>query len=106
MVYKLVERDGLPVAKTATGKHDHGGRKTISRELRDGVAVADVVRTGSAPPLAAARPLHVPLVRAGERVDTPSLDAARARAVSSLGELPREARQLSQGEPAVATRFE
>jgi nicotinate phosphoribosyltransferase len=115
LVYKLVERDGIPVAKTAAGKHDLAGRKRISRELHDGVAVADVVHADGARAEGAvagparstrARSLHVPLVRGGDRVDDPSLDAARERTALSLAELPREALQLSQGEPAVPTRIE
>jgi nicotinate phosphoribosyltransferase len=46
-VYKLVEVDGTPVAKTSVGKATRGGRKAVVRRHdADGVAFADVVLPG------------------------------------------------------------
>ena len=51
MVYKLVERDGVPVAKNSEGKRSVGGRKhAVRRHDADGTATAEVV---SAAPIAA-----------------------------------------------------
>ena len=44
MVYKLVERDGVPVAKKSEGKRSVGGRKhAVRRHDADGTALAEVV---------------------------------------------------------------
>ena len=48
----------------------------------------------------------VPLVRDGEVVGRESLEDARARHQRSRAELPLVARQLSKGEPVIATHFE
>ncbi len=110
-VFKLVERDGVPVAKRSTGKPSRGGRKVVGRRLESGSgagrAVADVVRlAGDAARRQDERDLIVPLLRAGERVDTSTVDDARERWLKSREELPREAFQLSRGEPALPTLFE
>jgi nicotinate phosphoribosyltransferase len=110
LVYKLVERDGVPVEKTSVRKSSRGGHKFVSRRMDNGTAVADVVRVagGSAEQAAAPheRPLHIPLVRAGSRVDDGSLAAARERKTRSLYELPRAALQMSRGEPALDVLFQ
>src|SRR3954468_19426267 len=63
MVYKLVERDGVPVAKNSEGKRAGGGRKhALRRHDAAGTATAEVV---SPVPVAAGehdRELVVPLV--------------------------------------------
>jgi nicotinate phosphoribosyltransferase len=83
MVYKLVERDGVPVAKNSEGKRSVGGRKSAVRELL------------------------VPLVRGGEVVDprSPAQALAAAREVHERVRvtLPAEAWSLSRGEPAIDT---
>ncbi len=116
-VYKLVAiADGpgpdqplRPVAKRSQGKGNVGGRKLAIREL-DGVGVARGERTepfvvgsppnGSGPP-AGTRPLQVPLVRRGVRVD--HADAADARRVheATRAELGPEALDLTPGPPAL-----
>ncbi|WP_226931023.1 MULTISPECIES: nicotinate phosphoribosyltransferase [Parafrankia] len=105
-VYKLVEADGRPVAKTSIGKGTRGGRKEIVRRFGpDGSAVADVIIPGgewpgaarargaapaapanaadpadAADPAARAapadRPLLVPLMRAGAVVAETLVGAA------------------------------
>jgi nicotinate phosphoribosyltransferase len=108
MVYKLVERDGVPVAKKSEGKRSVGGRKhAVRRHDADGTAVAEVV---SSKPIAARdgdRDLVVPLVRGGE-ICTPqspaeALAAARAHHEKVRTALPQEAWALSRGEPALET---
>ncbi len=107
-VYKLVERGGEPVEKRSTGKASRGGRKTVARRLSDsGAAVEDLVVPGREAPVGAQlRPLHVPLVRGGERVDDGSLAEARRHWIAARDELPPAAHQLSRGEPAITTVFE
>src|SRR6476469_4854471 len=47
MVYKLVERDGVPVAKRSEGKASVGGRKSaVRRHDRSGTAIAEVISAG------------------------------------------------------------
>lgn len=120
MVYKLVAREGAdgtmqPVAKASARKPSHGGRKVAARRLdEDGRAVEEVVVGGRDGAVASwepdddrLRPLHVRLVEGGE-VDTRwtgarGVDLAVARHRESREELPRGARRLSAGDPAVPT---
>ena len=119
MVYKLVAREGAdrtlrPVAKTSPLKVSVGGRKTAARRLDDGGhAVEEVVVVGpdadvrAWSPDGGMRPLHVPLVTDGEVdrrwVGAAGVQAARERHAASRAELPRHARRLSAGEPALPT---
>jgi nicotinate phosphoribosyltransferase len=108
MVYKLVERGGVPVAKKSEGKASVGGRKhAVRRHDAQGTATAEVV---SASPVAAGphdRELVVPLVRRGEVVQpqTPAeaLTAARELHERLRATLPPEAWSLSRGEPVIET---
>ena len=109
MVYKLVEVDGIPVQKRSAQKGSQGGAKeslrvakpsgTITEELVFPAGHRPAVETGLT-----ARPLSVPLVRAGEPVGAPDLDAARTLMSAGLTSLPWDGLKLSRGEPAVATR--
>jgi nicotinate phosphoribosyltransferase len=109
-VYKLVARAGedgemVDVAKRSKDKISIGGRKyALRRRNAKGCAEAEVVGIGE-PPVDDGddRPLLVPLVRSGEVVGRESLDDARARHLSSRGELPQAAQQMSRGEPVIAT---
>lgn len=125
LVYKLVEVDGRPVAKRSTAKETHAGAKTALRAHRaSGTATEEVLVAG---PGAAAevdrllesdpglRRLQVPLLRGGAPVDPPapaadgevepSLAEARVRLQDALRTLPWEGLALSQGDPAIPTRF-
>jgi nicotinate phosphoribosyltransferase len=109
-VYKLVAREGadgamVDVAKKSTDKISVGGRKyALRRRTASGVAEAEIVGIGTPPADDGDdRALLVPLVRDGEVVGRESLDAARQRHHASLAELPLPARQLSRGEPVIAT---
>ena len=108
MVYKLVERDGRPVAKRSEGKNSVGGHKrAVRRHDRHGTAVAEVVSSTPIAPADGDRDLVVPLVRHGERLDDPgtadALAAARAHHRRVRTALPPEAWALSRGEPALET---
>jgi nicotinate phosphoribosyltransferase len=108
MVYKLVERDGRPVAKRSEGKRSVGGRKSaVRRHDDDGIAVAEVVSSRPIPAEDGDRNLIVPLVRAGARCSEPSpaeaLAEARAHHERARAALPPEAWALSRGEPVLET---
>ena len=105
-VYKLVEVDGLPVAKRSSHKESHGGRKAALRVHKaSGTAVEEVVYPVSCRPEVDGRVLTVPLVRSGTPVFDFALDAARARVTAGLGSLPWDGLKLSRGEPAIGTRL-
>ena len=107
MVYKLVEVDGRPVAKRSEHKATQGGRKTAVRRHRaTGTATEEVLVSRGRPELGPHdRPLQVPLMRGGKRVesDATEMGAARARLAAALRSVPWEGLKLSQGEPALPT---
>ncbi|MEN4447224.1 nicotinate phosphoribosyltransferase [Mycobacterium sp. SM3041] len=106
MVYKLVEVDGMPVAKRSSHKESHGGRKAAMRLAKDsGTIVEEVVHPADAVPTDDGRVLTVPLVRSGAVVYDSSLDDARARVAAGLHSLPWDGLKLSAGEPAIPTRL-
>ncbi|MGB3371466.1 MAG: nicotinate phosphoribosyltransferase, partial [Rhodococcus sp. (in: high G+C Gram-positive bacteria)] len=111
MVYKLVTVDGRPVAKRSSHKESRGGSKAAVRTSRaSGTIVEEIVYPlGSNPRVddgVVATELSVPLVRGGEQVDgAPSLDDSRTLLAERLVSLPWEGLKLSQGEPAIPTRF-
>ncbi len=100
-VYKLVELDGRPVAKRASGKGNVGGAKTPYRhpDGREAFRVDGIVPDG-------ARALHVPVVRGGVVVHTPTLTDIRSYAASALAALPAPARALTSGPPATTAELE
>jgi hypothetical protein len=65
--------------------------------------VEEVVHPLGVPPTGG-RLLTTPLVRAGEVLAAPDLNAARELAAHGLGSLPWEGLALSRGEPAIPTR--
>jgi nicotinate phosphoribosyltransferase len=108
MVYKLVERDGVPVAKRSEGKNSVGGRKSaVRRHDPDGTATAEVISGRPVEPRPGDRDLVVPLVRGGELVSPASpadaLAAAREHHLRVRGALPQEAFALSRGDCAIET---
>ena len=111
MVYKLVEREGVPVAKKSEGKRSVGGRKSaVRRHDRSGTATAEVVTSGDVLPRKGDRDLLVPLVRGGKvtRQLSPveALAEARAHHERVRTALPPEAFALSRGEPVLETGTE
>jgi nicotinate phosphoribosyltransferase len=107
MVYKLVERDGVPVAKRSENKTSTGGRKFAVRRHEDGVATAEVVSAEPVAPRDGDRDLVVPLVKGGELLDpagpAETLERARAHYSEVRQALPPEAWALSRGEPVLDT---
>nr|WP_254849164.1 nicotinate phosphoribosyltransferase [Mycobacterium sp. GA-1841] len=113
MVYKLVEVDGIPVAKRSSRKESHGGRKQALRLAKaSGTIVEEVVypygQVPAEPTDLTVRPLTVPLVTGGVPVDghdpATALAAARERVATGLHSLPWDGLKLSRGEPAIPTR--
>lgn len=106
MVYKLVEVDGMPVAKRSNRKESHGGRKSALRLAKEsGTIIEEVVYPADSPPPDDGRVLTVPLVRSGSVVCDSSLPDARARVAAGLHSLPWDGLKLSAGEPAIPTRL-
>jgi nicotinate phosphoribosyltransferase len=108
MVYKLVERDGVPVAKKSKDKASVGGRKhAVRRHDADGIALAEVVSSEPIAPRDGDRDLVVALVRAGDICDPASpadaLARARAHHERARAALPQEAWALSRGDCALET---
>jgi nicotinate phosphoribosyltransferase len=108
MVYKLVERDGVPVAKRSLGKPSVGGRKSaVRRHDASGTATAEVVSNEAVLPRDGDLPLVVELVRGGELCSpaTPreALAAARVHHERARGAMPAEAFALSRGDCAIET---
>lgn len=110
MVYKLVEVDGLPVAKRSSHKESRGGAKRAVRLAREtGTIVEEIVYPATADRPASAdlevRDLSVPLVRGGAVLDRPDLTGSRDLVARGLVSLPWEGLKLSGGDPAIATTF-
>ncbi|MFD4431336.1 nicotinate phosphoribosyltransferase, partial [Nocardia sp. NPDC058497] len=111
MVYKLVEVDGIPVAKRSSHKQSRGGTKKAVRLARaTGTIVEEIVypAAGEAPATNGfqVRELQVPLVRKGAAVDgVATLAQSRELVARGLVSLPWEGLKLSAGEPAVPTTF-
>jgi nicotinate phosphoribosyltransferase len=108
MVYKLVARDGVPVAKKSKDKLSVGGRKyAVRRHEPDGTATAEVVSSTPITPRDGDRDLVVPLVRAGvlcrDASPAEALAAARAHHEQVRTALSPEAWALSRGECALET---
>ena len=108
MVYKLVERDGVKVAKKSEGKRSVGGRKyAVRRHDCEGIALAEMVSSEPIAPRDGDRDLIVPLVEDGA-VCSPAppvqvLATARAHHEQVRAALPPEAWALSRGEPVLET---
>jgi nicotinate phosphoribosyltransferase len=99
LVYKVVEQDGVGVAKRSEGKTDVPGAKAAYRRLDDtGSAVAEhLLPLGAAPPRGPHRFLQSLVVEAGEVVVDLDAAAARAHHAAAKAELPDTA--LGPGAP-------
>ena len=76
--YKLVEYEGIPVAKRSPGKPSLGGRKQVWRS-----ADADRIEPHGSPGLPGAEPLLQLVLQQGQRIAQPEpLDAIRQRAIA------------------------
>ena len=121
LVYKLVSRedaDGnmVGVAKKSASKNTVAGKKYAGRLYdEDGYASEEILFTGSAEEATVffeengARPLQVPLIVDGEiqseAWSSQALSEAQAHHLRSRNELPYQAWRLSEGEPAIPTRY-
>ena len=111
MVYKVVEVDGIPVAKRSTSKQSVGGAKRALRTYRSsGVAVEEIVYPFDAPAPDTGqldtREMTIPLMRDGHIVDgLPDLHASREYLDQARKTLPWEGLALSRDEAAVPTRM-
>ncbi|MEJ4125881.1 nicotinate phosphoribosyltransferase [Corynebacterium marquesiae] len=111
MVYKVVEVDGIPVAKRSTSKQSVGGAKRALRTYRSsGVAVEEIVYPFEAPAPDTGqldtREMTIPLMRDGHIVDgLPDLHASREYLDQARKTLPWEGLALSRDEAAVPTRM-
>lgn len=108
MIYKLVEVDGRPVVKRSVHKTSRGGRKyAVRRHKATGTATEEIVAAQRQPaPEPHDRKLQTPLVRGGEFVELPTLEASRALLREQLRAIPWEGLKLSPGEPALPTIVE
>lgn len=115
LVYKLTTREDqhgnwVDVSKQAEGKASHGGRKFAARRMDRGIATAEVVVTGQEPAWDVQhRPLLVQMVSGGvidpAFVGARAVESAAAHHAEALTALPRDARRLQDGEPAIPTVF-
>ena len=122
LVYKLVERENSEgamqgVAKKSESKSTVAGRKVAGRVFdEEGYAAEEVLVAGASHQECAAelerlgaRALQVPLVRDGHIDESAWSPEALVRAqehhLRSRNELPYQAWRLSEGEPAIPTRY-
>jgi len=110
-VFKLVAiEDGSnmrSVAKRSVGKLSTGGAKVAYRLLDDGVAVTELMIPRERDAEHAHprdRALTHELVRGGVSIVDTSVLAARVRAANAVNELPAEAFNLAEGQPALASQ--
>ena len=122
LVYKMVAREDAAghmrgVAKKSESKSTVAGRKVAGRVTdEDGYASEELLVAGGSRDEAlaelgrrGARPLQVPLVRSGA-IDPDSwspraLARAQEHHLRARNELPYQAWRLSEGEPAISTRY-
>jgi len=101
MVYKLVEYDGRGRTKLSPEKEVLPGRKQVFRPLRNGTASGDVI--AGAEEAIDGRPMLVPVMRGGRRLERGTLQAARERANRDIAELPASCRSLEAADPPYPT---
>ncbi len=96
-VYKLVEIDGIPVMKEASGKVTYPGRKQIFRHIKNGQILGDCLGLSEEEnqnhdfPIA----LMKLVVKDGKRLyGQESLEAIAKRTAASVATLPPETRQI------------
>ncbi|MBD1875783.1 nicotinate phosphoribosyltransferase [Nodosilinea sp. FACHB-131] len=94
-VYKLVDIDGTPVMKEASGKTTLPGRKQIFRRYEGGQAVGDRLGLLEETVAPDEKPLLQLIVKQGEVMqELESLKAIAARTAASVASLPTTVRQL------------
>lgn len=94
-VYKLVEIDGIPVMKEASGKVTYPGHKQILRQLHLGQWQSDRLGLISDTPEPNEVPLLQLVMKAGQRLNSPeSLARISERTAVSVASLPPEVRSV------------
>lgn len=98
-VYKLVEMDGLPVMKEATGKATYPGRKQIFRQYENGLIQRDrlglITESCQDGHSQAEQPLLQLVMQQGERLQSPeSLIEIAHRTAQSVASIPAPIRQI------------
>lgn len=95
--YKLEEYAGRPRRKRSEGKATWPGRKQVFRTYDQGLMAGDLValENDSYP----GEPLVCPVMRQGQRLQSPSLLDLRARAAANLAQLPQRLRTLEDSTP-------
>lgn len=99
-VYKLVEIDGIPVMKKASGKATYPGRKQIFRSFEGNQIKTDRLGLITESPLLTETPLLQLVVKAGQRLQPPeTLAEIRQRTAASVASLPATTRRLDDPIP-------
>jgi nicotinate phosphoribosyltransferase len=96
-VYKLVEIDGIPVMKEASGKVTYPGRKQIFRHIKNGQILGDCLGLSEEENQNYDSPtaLMELVVKDGKRLyGQESLEAIAKRTAASVASLPSETRQI------------
>ncbi len=97
-VYKLVEIDGMPVMKEASGKVTYPGKKQIFRTMKDGEIIGDCLglTADNIHNSDDRLPLMQLVVKDGQRLHKPEvLENIAKRTAASVASLPAEIRQLN-----------
>src|SRR5690606_25485227 len=103
-VYKLVEIEGRPVIKLATGKRTLPGAKQVWRV--GSPPEYDVIALAHEPPPRDAHPLLAPVMRDGRRLTEPErLEASSERRAGAVAALPERLRALDRAEPPYEVRL-
>ena len=114
LVYKLVARQGaegtwVSVEKASKSKASHGGIKQAVRSYDGSIATEESIGVPALPADFDGRALLVDLVVDGEIDDAftgaEGVRRAQVRHAESVGELPRSAHRLQDGEPAIPTVY-
>ncbi|WP_198805895.1 nicotinate phosphoribosyltransferase [Leptolyngbya sp. BL0902] len=96
-VYKLVELDGTPVMKEASGKATYPGRKQIFRRYEGTQAVADRLGLMTEAPQPGERPLLQRVMHQGQPVfEVEPLGEIATRTAQSVAALPQAVRSIDQ----------
>jgi nicotinate phosphoribosyltransferase len=99
-VYKLVDIDGIPVMKEASGKITYPGCKQVFRYGQDGSAHHDVLGLATETPPEDAQPLLQRVMTHGELTTLPeSLTTIAQRTAASVASLPPTCRTVTDPKP-------
>ena len=105
-VYKLVEVEGRPVAKTSLGKATVGGRKVMTRQYDAGGHVLAERAVKGGPARSTDHGMQTALVRDGHAQSRPSLEEVRRFHRHARDTLAPAHLDLTDGPPAVVVTYE